>query len=190
MHTPSAHVSPEPQLWPLGSYSFAGQAPDVPVHISAMSHCGSAEARHTVCALANWHESVQHASFVGSQTDPEVNWHVLESQQVEFTFGPGSHSSPASTIPLPHILRVIVLTLELGSTRQDVLTALEDVDCMTEQMLPKLHCEKTFCTDEVTGDMIYWSFASQVLVVRGQQTGLFVPVELHPSWQSWIAPKL
>src|SRR5690606_19231041 len=104
VHWPEAHVSESPQSVPSSAVLSAGQEPPVPEHFSSGSQ-GPVLARQTVSAPANWHWSVQHSSLAGSQMLFVVNLHVLGSQHGLFphpSSPPQSHSSPASTMPLPH----------------------------------------------------------------------------------------
>lgn len=134
---PLAHASPSlPQLWPkiksiqihtqklihkpLGVVWSAGQADELPVHISAWSQRVSLDGRHTCVLGANVHCSVQHWLLNGSQTAPLMNLQVVESQQVLFVPVPGSQSSPCSTIPFPHIWSPTSCTSVFASMRQEV----------------------------------------------------------------------
>ena len=92
------------------------------MHISAVSQLASFAGRHTCVDGANWHELRQHALLSGSHTEPDVNLHVAELQHVELRPGPGSQSSPSSTMPFPHIWSEIVGRDASGSTRQFVVT--------------------------------------------------------------------
>ena len=93
---------------PLGENTSAGQADELPVHVSAVSHLSSRDGRHTCVVGANVHRSVQHGLLAGSHTAPARNLQVLGSQQELDPRIPGSQSSPGSTMPLPHIRREIV----------------------------------------------------------------------------------
>ena len=110
----------------------------MPVHISAVSHCASFAGRHTCVVGANAHEPVQHGDESGSHTAPFLNLHVETSQQVELEPMPGSQSSPASTMPLPHIwsvmtcLAVVSEVGALGSMRQEVFVGPPEVPAMRE----------------------------------------------------------
>ena len=109
VHWPAAHARPlDPQLFPLGEKTSAGQADEFPVHTSAASQLASFAGRQTWVAGANRHCAVQQGALLGSQTAFGRNLQVLGSQHVEFEPLPGSQSSPLSTIPLPHICSVIV----------------------------------------------------------------------------------
>ena len=138
MHTPLAHASPpEPQLLPFGANTSAGHAELLPVHISAVSHCASLLGRHTCVLGANVHCAVQHSELSGSHTASPMNLHVLTSQQVEFEPRPGSHSSPASTMPFPHIWSVMrgLEVSDVGAfaeMRQDVFVFPPELPAMSE----------------------------------------------------------
>lgn len=111
-------------------------------------------------------------------------------------FWPGSHCSPASTIPsagqqcsggtrvdsLPHCCRLIV-DLSPGFWTQLDETSRAPRPLHT---FPRVHCENVSSVSDVVGFMIYRPPASQVLALRGQQP----PDSEHPEVQSWIAPKL
>jgi hypothetical protein len=92
-------------------------------------------ARHIVPLEANWQLLVQQSSLLGSQTDCEVNLQVVGSQQGLLPHPevpPQSHSSPASTMPFPHWLPVMVVT-SLLADKQVVFTLILPI---AEQMLP------------------------------------------------------
>ena len=116
---------------PFGIVTSAGHADEFPVHISAISQLASFAGRHTCVDGANEHCCVQQALLSGSHTAPDLSLHVVESQQVELTPLPGSHSSPASTIPFPHIPREMVSFALAASMRHAVFVA-EAPDCMRE----------------------------------------------------------
>jgi len=151
----------------------------------------STEGRHTVPAEAYWHEEEQQAEFEGSQTEPVVNLQAAEcqfrslsvellyaldeSQHAEVTPDPGSHSSPASTIPsglsqrslerrrhhlLPHCCRLIRV-FEAGGWIQVVEKTRVP---MLEQTLPSVQLENICSVDEVVGFMMNLPSASHVLV--------------------------
>ncbi len=124
-HTKKLHI-------PFGAVISAGQADELPVHISAISQLASFAGLHTCVAGANEHCCVQHALLSGSHTAPDLSLHVVESQHAEFTPLPGSHSSPASTIPLPHIPREMRSFALAASIRQVVLVAPDAPGCMRE----------------------------------------------------------
>jgi hypothetical protein len=105
VHIPLAHARPDPQESPFGLNVSVGHEDELPVHVSATSHCAFFAARHTVVLGANPHEEVQHVLDVGSHTAPDANLHWAVQQDVPVTVPlvePGSQSSPDSTIPLPH----------------------------------------------------------------------------------------
>ena len=118
------------------------------------------------------------------------------SQQVVSPFWPGSHCSPASTIPsvgqrcpggatvnsLPHCCRLIV-DLSPGFWTQLDETSRAPRPLHT---FPRVHCENVSSVSDVVGFMMYRPPASQVLALRGQQP----PDSEQPEVQSWIAPKL
>lgn len=112
-----------------------------------------------------WQEEVQHAELEGSQTAPEVNLQVEESQHDEVVFPPGSQSSPSSTIPLPHCCKLITL-LSPGVCIQLVDTALFPI---LLHIFPSVHPENVCSVVDVVGFMINWPFALHVDVVKGQQ---------------------
>lgn len=106
VQNPLAHAKPSlPHDCPSGLVTSSGQAPLVPVHVSAMSHVADTAGRHTVEFEAKRHEEVQHSALDGSHCAPDLSLHVDESQQAEERPAPGSHSSPGSRIPFPHLLR-------------------------------------------------------------------------------------
>jgi hypothetical protein len=81
---------------------------------------------------AKVHFEVQHWLLKGSHTEPEVNLQVVESQQVEIESLPGSQSSPASTMPFPHICKDIVWRLGSGFSRQEVFVFPCALSCIKE----------------------------------------------------------
>jgi hypothetical protein len=105
VHVPLAQAKFEPHDMPFGLKISAGQADELPVHVSAVSQTPSFAARQTRELEAKPHVSVQHGLFVGSHTAPVLNLHSLVQHWL-LPLGPGSHSSPesGSTIPLPHCL--------------------------------------------------------------------------------------
>ena len=65
----------------------------------------------------------QHPS-VEEHSDPDVNWHVAPSQQSSFpvqSVAPQSHCSPASRIPLPHLVVTPVLRQAWESSKMTFL---------------------------------------------------------------------
>lgn len=189
VQTPLAQASPpDPQLWPFGENWSSGHADELPVHISAWSQLASFAGRHTWVAGANEQVSVQQALLAGSHCAFALSLHVEASQHDEVTPWPGSHSSPCSTMPLPHMPSEIVRWAAEASMRHDVLVLPPLLPCIREQILPRLHGENFISPVSATGFMMNWELALQLSFVKGQHTGeLLVP---QPSVQSWIAPKL
>ena len=65
----------------------------------------------------------QHPS-VEEHSDPDVNWHVAPLQQSSFpvqSVAPQSHCSPASRIPLPHLVVTPVLRQAWVSSKMTFL---------------------------------------------------------------------
>lgn len=123
-------------------------------------------ARQTVPWDEYW-QLEQQLSFESSQTALFLNLQVVASQQLlspQPAVPPQSQSSPASTIPLPHWLPVMVTTPRL-SVRQVDLILLRPI---AEQMLPMVHSEKFVMVAAAYGFMMYLAFASQVDDVNGQ----------------------
>ena len=92
---------------------------------------------HVQCHGANVHCAVQHSELSGSHTASPTNLHVLTSQQVEFEPRPGSHSSPDSTMPFPHIWSVMsgFEVSDVGAfaeTRPDVFVFPPELPAMSE----------------------------------------------------------
>jgi len=103
VHCPDAHCNPLPQDWPSGAVTSDGQLEEFPVHVSAGSQ-DPVLARHILPADASW-QSWQQSSLLSSHTAPDLNLHVDASQHALSPQPPGppqSHSSPGSTMPLPH----------------------------------------------------------------------------------------
>lgn len=135
---PFAHASaPVPQLWPWKGYETdlsqrsrrsppfglvmsVGHVDEFPTQNSGASHLSSLDFLHICVFGANWQPSVQQAEPLGSHTAPALNLQVCESQHVELLPEPGSHSSPASTMPFPHICIDITWRVGSGSRMQDV----------------------------------------------------------------------
>ena len=103
---PPAHCSPLAHVVPSATWPSAGQVALVPVHVSAVSQRGSTAGRQTCVDGASWHDDVQQAELVGSQTEPEVNLQVVGLQHAD-CWPPESQSSPGSTMPLPHCWRLM-----------------------------------------------------------------------------------
>lgn len=136
-----------------------------PEQISCGSHT-PVLALQTVPAVENW-QLVQQSSFEGSQTALFLNLHVVASQHVllpQFAVPPQSHSSPSSTMPLPHCWPVIVVT-PLLSDRHDPLTLLRP---RAAQMFPTEQGLNPLMPSTVEGFMMYLAPASQVVVLSGQ----------------------
>lgn len=98
----------QPGLWGHGSSPFGlvisvGHVDELPVQNSDVSHLSSLDCLHNCVFGASWQLLVQQVEPLGSHTAPAVNLQVCESQHVELLPKPGSQSSPASTMPLPHI---------------------------------------------------------------------------------------
>lgn len=89
---------------PFGAMLSAGQDDEFPVQNSGVSHLASIDGRHIWVEGAKEHWSVQHGLLRGSQEAFDSNLQVVELQQADSIPTPGSHSSPRSTMPLPHIL--------------------------------------------------------------------------------------
>lgn len=118
------------------------------------------------------------------------------SQHVVSPFWPGSHCSPASTMPsvrqsctlchvaysLPHCCKLIV-DLSPGFTTQLDETSLAP---RPEQMFPSVHWENVSSVSDVVGFMMNLPPASHVFAFKGQHR----PESEQPAAQSWIAPKL
>lgn len=147
---------------------------------------------------AKEHCDVQHWLLDGSHTDPELNLQVAASQQVELTPLPGSQSSPASTIPLPHICSDIVFRVGSGSRRQVVFVFPFELDCIKEpieprhsanhrqnmrnvcsHMFPRLHCEKAISPAFATGLIKNLAPALHVLLSNGQQGLVLLQLSAH-----------
>jgi hypothetical protein len=130
-----------PSFW----YWSLGQALELPVHVSAMSQT-PVLARQTVPDEEYW-QLEQQLSFESSQTAPDLNLQVVASQQAlssHASVPPQSQSSPASTMPFPHWLPVIVTTPRLSVRHVDWML----LRPMAEQMLPIVHSEKLVIDDE------------------------------------------
>jgi hypothetical protein len=123
-------------------------------------------ARQTVLAEANW-QFEQQDSWESSHTALFLNLHVDGSQQGLFpqdASPPQSQSSSASTMPLPHWLPVIVVTLRLALRQLD-LTVFRP---KAEQILPIEQGEKSVRLLLEDGLIMYWSAASHAEVEIGQ----------------------
>ena len=178
MQSPLAHASPlSPHDCPLDCVLSAGHVADVPLHVSAMSHALSLDGRQTCVGGANWHVPVQHGPESGSHNAPERSLHVAVSQHVELTPTPGSHSSPASTIPLPHICSENVFCAGSG-TLMHVMSIL--LPFISEQIFPIVQGEKTCSLLDETGDMRKREVELQVCAESGQQSS----ERVQPSAQS------
>lgn len=103
---------------PLGAKWSGGQADELPVQFSGKSHLASFASRQTCVDGAKEHCAVQQGVLAGSQIAPDVNLQVAESQHLDVTLLPGSQSSPASTMPLPHIWSDMTCLFGSGSTTQ------------------------------------------------------------------------
>jgi hypothetical protein len=117
-------------------YVSLGQELEFPEQVSAMSQA-FVLARQTVLAGVNW-QLVQQLSLESSQTALFLNLHVFASQQAllaQFSSPPQSQSSPVSTMPLPHLLPMIVVTPRLSERQVDLIL----LRPMAEQMLPIVH---------------------------------------------------
>ena len=96
-----------PQETPSGTCASAGHAKPTPSHASAMSHSFAAR-RQTCAALRAAHVAgSQHPSSpaIAEHVAPATSVQVSPSQQGSFpaqTLLGQSHSSPSSTMPLPH----------------------------------------------------------------------------------------
>ena len=160
-----------------------------------MCHCISVKsqgpelARQTLFEGANL-QLEQHSSFVSSQTEPLVNLQVAPLQQVlppHPCVPPQSHSSPLSTIPLPHWLPVIV-TIPRLLTKQLELTLLRP---KAEQMFPTVQGENCVIPSAVLGFMMYWPLALHVDDERGQHWEVLSrPCEQVSGMQSCTAPNV
>jgi hypothetical protein len=111
---------------------------------------------------------------------------------------PGSQSSPFSTMPLPHICKVIVKRLGSGVTKQVVLVFPPGTPCINEpstriselfvrvkimkdlQMLPRLQGEKFISPATATGLIKNLASASQVCEFNGQHGD--VELQLSEHW--------
>lgn len=116
-----------------------GQVLELPVHVSAMSQA-PVLARHTVFAGENWH-LLQQLSLESSQTALFLYLHVFASQQglsAQLASPPQSQSSPASTMPLPHLPPLIVTTPRFSERQLDLIL----LRPIAEQILPIVHGEK------------------------------------------------
>jgi len=123
VHCPDAQVRELPHDVPSGAVVSAGQVAAVPLQTSWGSQI-PVLVRHTVPFEANWQVEVQQSSLLGSQTACDLNLQVVGSQHGLLPHPgtpPQSQSSPASTIPFPHWLPVIV-EMSLFAVRQVVLT--------------------------------------------------------------------
>lgn len=153
----------------------------VPLQVS----CGSqtpVDGRHTAPAAAYLQLEVQHSSLLGSHWELAVNLHVVGTQQVLFPHPltpPQSHSSPASTIPLPHWLPVIVV-ISLFATKQEDLTEFRP---RAEHMFPMVHAENLLTLGFDAGFMMNCPPASQVEALKGQHCWAATVV---PSLQVWL----
>lgn len=105
---------------PFGLVMSVGHVDEFPVQNSGVSHLSSLDFLHVCVFGANWQPPVQQVEPLGSHTAPALNLQVCGSQHVELFPGPGSHSSPASTMPLPHICMEITWRVGSGSRTQDV----------------------------------------------------------------------
>ena len=142
-----------------------------------MSHELSLDTRQTCVEGANWHVPVQHGPESGSHIAPGRSLHVVVSQHDDSTPTPGSQSSPASTIPLPHICSENVFCVGSGGLMH-VMSML--LPLISEQMFPIVQGEKTCSLLDETGDMRKRAFELQVCAVAGQQSS----ARLQPSAQS------
>lgn len=161
------------------------------MHDSATSQVGSCDGLQ-ICVLgANWHCCVQHVLLAGSQTEPDVNLHVVALQHVEFLPLPGSQSSPVSTMPFPHIWRESVCLLGSGGCTHVMFVVFDsikepsrarfNINTLTwqgryTQMFPMVQNEKRVSSSDEVGLMRNLELVSHWLVVSGQQ----VLVELQP----------
>lgn len=59
-----------------------------------------------------------------SHTAPDLNLHVVASQQL-LSCPPGSQSSPASLMPLPHIFKDVVFLVP-GARKEIILSTRDD----------------------------------------------------------------
>ena len=128
-----------------------------------------------------------------------MNLQVVESQHGELLPLPGSQSSPVSTMPLPHIWREIVGTVESDECRHVVFISSidaptfslhvsfveEDVRREVVQMLPTEHWEKMFSPVLDTASMMNTPGELHWVVLAGQQGS----VNVHPDPQSCYMKK-
>ena len=181
---------------PFGAVISGGHAEELPVQYSAVSHFWSLEGRQIWSAGAKLQASVQQGLLLGSHNAPFLNLQVWTSQQLELTPGPGSQSSPASTMPLPHICNETVFLAWSGSTRQVVFTRPPVTPPMTEpskniwrqnednengclHIFPTLHGEKFVSPNWETGSIMKRPSAEQTSELKGQQGGFEEQMPLH-----------
>ncbi len=192
VHWPEAQLRPAPpapQPEPSGALALGGQLAEAPEQVSTGSH-EPVLGRHTVPLAARPHWRVQHSSLEKSQTEPAVNLQVAALQHglpAQPWAPPQSQSSPASTMPLPHWLPVMVTT-SLLLVRHVDLTLLRP---MAEQMLPTLQGENLVMPLPVEGFMMNWPPASHEAVLSGQHCWrTAVPSPQVDGVQSCTAPKV
>ncbi len=189
VHCPLVHLSPLPQSSPSGAVTSFGQEEDEPEQRSSGSQ-ESVLARQTVSALAK-RQLRQQSSLESSHSALGLKRHVPGSQHAlspQPSSPPQSHSSPSSTMPLPHCWPEIVGTFLL-SEKQDVLTLLRP---MAEHMLPMEQGLNPVIPVDVEGFMMNLSPALQVDELRGQHCcALTALLSRHVlSKQSCTAPKV
>ena len=116
---------------PLGANASDGQLAEFPVQYSGVSQLLSFDALQTWVVGAKLHCEVQQVLLWGSQEAPARSLQVVELQHEDVTPEPGSHSSPSSTIPFPHICSEMVCRELLGSDKHEVFVfppALPDIN--------------------------------------------------------------
>jgi hypothetical protein len=141
-------------------------------------------ALQTVFGESNW-QLEQHDSRESSHTALSLYLQVVGSQQELFPQDcspPQSQSSPASTIPFPHWLPVMVVTLRLALRQAERIV----LRPKAEQILPIEQGEKSVILLLEDGLMRYRPPVSQIEVESGQHAPDWQPVES----QSWTAPKV
>jgi hypothetical protein len=118
-----------------------------------------------------------HGPESGSHTAPGRSLHVVVSQHVDLTPRPGPQSSPASTIPLPHICSENAFCIGSGGLVHVMSMFLP---LISEQMFPIVQDKKTCSLIDEMGDMRKREFEWQDCAVSWQQ----LSERLQPSAQS------
>ena len=155
---------------PFFAVTSAGQDEELPVQNSAVSHLASVEGWQTCVDGANVHWAVQQGLLWGSHKALLMNLHVAESQQLEVAPIPGSQSSPASTIPFPHICRDMTVRPESGSTRHEVFTDPPIPPCIKEPESRRLSTSSELI-NQISAHKYFREYIVKRLFLRFQRLG-------------------